>query len=303
MKYLSKSRTFIFLLICSGTLLLGGCPCKEVDHSSCAPAGQKSNRPDIRVAYGELAQFSRTFEYQVNSEGQVIIGGDLSLGNQNQVFKKAGIWLRNLPWPSDENGKVKIPYFFQKGFTSKKMVQDAAVAWKTASNGVIEFYEIPEPTADSGIEAAVKIIAGSGCYSGFLGYAPAIGTVSLGFGCDTSTAIHEMGHVLGFIHEHERPDRDDYIEVLWCNINPDWRDQYEKYYDLDITKGPYDFDSIMHYGSMGSANAGLNPTMRSRVHGRSVPNFSNRSISSYDRLAVLCRYTEDENACQQLGNK
>lgn len=31
---------------------------------------------------------------------------------------------------------------------------------------------------------------------------------------------HELLHVLGLFHEHTRPDRDDYVEVLWENIEP-----------------------------------------------------------------------------------
>lgn len=36
---------------------------------------------------------------------------------------------------------------------------------------------------------------------------------------------HELLHVLGLFHEHTRPDRDDYVEVLWDNIEPGrgWR--------------------------------------------------------------------------------
>lgn len=31
---------------------------------------------------------------------------------------------------------------------------------------------------------------------------------------------HELLHVLGLFHEHTRPDRDEYVEVLWDNIEP-----------------------------------------------------------------------------------
>lgn len=37
--------------------------------------------------------------------------------------------------------------------------------------------------------------------------------------------MHETMHSLGINHMHERPDRDDYVKVLWHNINP-------KRYDL-----------------------------------------------------------------------
>ncbi|KAF4528649.1 hypothetical protein B566_EDAN017226, partial [Ephemera danica] len=34
------------------------------------------------------------------------------------------------------------------------------------------------------------------------------------------TAIHEIMHALGFLHEQTRPDRNSYINVLWTNIIP-----------------------------------------------------------------------------------
>ncbi|XP_077506230.1 nematocyst expressed protein 6-like isoform X3 [Amblyomma americanum] len=42
-----------------------------------------------------------------------------------------------------------------------------------------------------------------------LSYCPGLGQVA-----------HELLHVLGFFHEHSRPDRDEYVDVLWDNIKP-----------------------------------------------------------------------------------
>ena len=42
-----------------------------------------------------------------------------------------------------------------------------------------------------------------------------------GFGCfcaGTRTPLHELLHSLGFWHEHQRPDRDEYIKMNWTNI-------------------------------------------------------------------------------------
>lgn len=67
---------------------------------------------------------------------------------------------------------------------------------------------------------------------------------------DKWVIVHELMHVLGIHHEHQRPDRDDYIAVNEDNIEKDYKFAFEKFYYKDSRRyGPYDYDSIMHYGS------------------------------------------------------
>ncbi|KAJ6636301.1 Zinc metalloproteinase nas-14 [Pseudolycoriella hygida] len=69
-------------------------------------------------------------------------------------------------------------------------------------------------------------------------------------GCmSVGTIMHEMIHALGFYHEQSRPDRDNFVEILWDNIQPEFEFAFDKYPDSDVsTFGvPYNYESIMHY--------------------------------------------------------
>ena len=55
---------------------------------------------------------------------------------------------------------------------------------------------------------------------------------------------------IGYFHEQSRADRDKYVTINWDNIpnDPGARFQFEKCGHCDSQNGPYDFNSIMHYG-------------------------------------------------------
>ena len=62
--------------------------------------------------------------------------------------------------------------------------------------------------------------------------------------------IHELGHAIGFIHEHQRPDRDSYVHINYDNVASGYKyamDTFPKS-EVDGYGVPYDYGSIMHYG-------------------------------------------------------
>lgn len=70
---------------------------------------------------------------------------------------------------------------------------------------------------------------------------------------------HEFMHALGFYHEHTRPDRDDYVNVIEGNILSGKSHNFAKRAtsDVDDRGSPYDFGSVMHYRYNAFGKGGL----------------------------------------------
>uniref|UniRef100_A0A914MJV7 Metalloendopeptidase n=1 Tax=Meloidogyne incognita TaxID=6306 RepID=A0A914MJV7_MELIC len=87
-----------------------------------------------------------------------------------------------------------------------------------------------------------------GCFS-FVGKVGGRQLLSLAAGCLNDYIIwHEVMHALGLEHEHQRPDRDRYIEIQWKNVEPGKEINFDKIKltDVDIYH-TYDYHSLMHY--------------------------------------------------------
>ena len=48
-----------------------------------------------------------------------------------------------------------------------------------------------------------------------------------------------------------RWDRDDYVNIMTENIEPDMKNNFDKYHEWEVSHYslPYDYLSVMHYGS------------------------------------------------------
>ncbi|KAE8590953.1 hypothetical protein XENTR_v10018256 [Xenopus tropicalis] len=74
--------------------------------------------------------------------------------------------------------------------------------------------------------------------------------ISIGKNCDKfGIVVHELGHVVGFWHEHTRPDRDEHVSIIRENIQPGQEYNFLKMEPGEVNSlgETYDFDSIMHY--------------------------------------------------------
>ncbi|KFM81530.1 Astacin-like metalloprotease toxin, partial [Stegodyphus mimosarum] len=97
----------------------------------------------------------------------------------------------------------------------------------------------------------VKIYSGNGCWSFWGRMEMGEQELSLGYGCEyLATIIHELMHAIGFEHEHNRSDRDDYLYINWYNIPKDKHHNFKKLEPQENRLlSDFDFDSIMLYGS------------------------------------------------------
>ena len=71
-------------------------------------------------------------------------------------------------------------------------------------------------------------------------------------GCvNVRTALHELGHAIGFYHEHTRPDRDEHLHMFMNNVLQDAESQFNKIPEggSNLLGYGYDHASIMHYDS------------------------------------------------------
>ncbi|XP_071478891.1 bone morphogenetic protein 1 homolog [Diadema antillarum] len=74
--------------------------------------------------------------------------------------------------------------------------------------------------------------------------------VSVGKNCDKfGVVVHELGHVVGFWHEHTRPDRNDFVGIINQNIVPGQEYNFRVLDAAEVNSlgETYDFASIMHY--------------------------------------------------------
>lgn len=146
-----------------------------------------------------------------------------------------------------------VPYVVTNQFTSieRGRIHDALNQLNTKFGGRISF--IPR---DNNEYSYVKIIKGSGCWS-YVGQVTGVQELSLGTGCVGRGIIqHEFIHAIGFLHAHQRTDRDDYVEIRSQNIMNGAAGNFRKERYDSRYNTPYDYKSVMHYRSTAFSENG-----------------------------------------------
>uniref|UniRef100_A0A8C8RMM0 Metalloendopeptidase n=1 Tax=Pelusios castaneus TaxID=367368 RepID=A0A8C8RMM0_9SAUR len=146
-------------------------------------------------------------------------------------------------WPQSNDGTVRVPYVFSADYDELHIqsIHEAMAEFETLT--CIDFVN---HTTESDY---LSIKSGKGCWS-YYGKIGGVQIVSLmKRGCMWKGVIqHELNHALGFLHEHARSDRDNYVKIMWEYISSANRVNFKKSDNSNNLDLQYDYSSVMHYG-------------------------------------------------------
>jgi len=185
-------------------------------------------------------------------EGDIVLDPDERESTFGQINTYASI--KGGRWPGG-----KVPYVITSsiGQTGRSAIAQAIAQYH--SKTCLRF------SRRTNEQSYISFYRGNGCSSP-VGYRYGRrNDISLAGGCQRSGIVmHEIGHSIGLYHEQSRPDRDNYVTIQWNNIPYKNKFNFNKHgtNTIDSLGTPYDFRSIMHYGT--NAFGGSRMTIRTK---------------------------------------
>jgi hypothetical protein len=181
------------------------------------------------IVFGDInsGPEAKLISYQVDSVGNLLRKRAHSIFGDNSSSEIMQTGPGGLPWP---NANVVYKYETQQTRDDSHDIFLLAISNFQSILPFIQFTEVassPGPSELGILNIRKGTVTDSDgnkidvCNS-YVGYSPAIHGIpmdlTLDSGCDLHSIAHQIGHVLGLIHEYQRPDRDEHVQFVCSNL-------------------------------------------------------------------------------------
>ncbi|NBX16254.1 MAG: hypothetical protein EBR09_02700 [Proteobacteria bacterium] len=213
------------------------------------PAVQGLSQSKGNKAY--IASYDGYIEVEFQPQNDhVIVGGDMKIPASQLIYEieESSLGLARekattLLW---DNGRV--PYVLPPNFSFAGDFQFAISEWKKAG-----INWVPKSETDVDFVQFEENPALKACGTSSLGRNKGRQTLVLPTGKNAAdyrcqmryTLLHEMGHALGFMHEHQRADRDSFVKFLGSIEGQTWLQKTSG----SVPDTAFDIKSVMMYGT------------------------------------------------------
>jgi hypothetical protein len=177
-------------------------------------------------------------------EGDILIG---QVAASDATTRGLGITGAGYRWSGG-----KVPYEIDSAMPGKERVKTAIKHWQDKT----PFQFVERTSANQHLYPDyIRFEARDGCWSS-VGKQSGKQIISLGAGCGTGAAIHEIGHAIGLWHEQSREDRNKFVTIHEANVIPKNLHNFKQHISDGDDLGKYDYESIMHYPSKAFSKNG-----------------------------------------------
>lgn len=184
------------------------------------------------------------------SEGDIILGQVDPLPDAGAIPNSVGVAYASYLWPKVD-GVATVYYQINSSSGDQTNIGAAITQFNLDFPGLIQWvaWNPEAPQSPTYVEINLNGAA-TGVCEAEEGYQPKftqpqpMGGAS---NCAVGTILHEMGHVIGLWHEHERSDRNTYVTVNYNNVIKGSWSNFELLGDNAQNLTLYDYASVMEY--------------------------------------------------------